>query len=107
MPDTNKGIRIMKKSFMLVVMSCAMMLSVNASTFCSQSVSSPVSMEMNDGYFSRTGHSVQVICDSGANKGYYDIYLHQGRKYIKFRNCWICIQGRYSFAYAGNRYYLK
>lgn len=57
--------------------------------------------------FTRTPYSVGVVCESGTNKGVYSIYLSGGNQYIRFGNSWVCIQGVNSFAYKGNRYYIK
>ena len=51
--------------------------------------------------------SVTIYTESGHCKGSYSIYLHKGKKYIKFNNMWICIQGKNRFAYNGNWYVIK
>lgn len=58
-------------------------------------------------YYMRTGYSVTIYSESGACKGSYAIYLHEGRKYINFYNHWICIQGKQRFAYSGNWYIIR
>ena len=60
-----------------------------------------------NGAFTRTSYSVGIVCESGTNKGVYSIYLSGGKQYIRFGNSWVCIQGVNSFAYKGNRYYIK
>ena len=60
-----------------------------------------------NGSFTRTSYSVGIVCESGTNKGVYSIYLSGGKQYIRFGNSWVCIQGVNSFAYKGNRYYIK
>lgn len=61
----------------------------------------------NNGTYLRTSKSVGIVCETGIDKGFYSIYLKGGRQYINFKNNWICIQGVSSFAYCGNRYYVK
>lgn len=60
-----------------------------------------------DGYYSRTNHYVSVYTESGHNKGRFAVYLHNGNRYIRFNNTWICIQGRSRFFYTGNWYVIK
>lgn len=73
------------------------------------SVQSNVSFRGTSGNvaFTRTPYSVGVVCETGTNKGVYSIYLCGGRQYVRFCNNWVCIQGVNSFAYNGNRYYIK
>lgn len=61
----------------------------------------------NNGTYTRTSNTVGIACESGTSKGYYDVYLKGGRQYINFYNNWVCIQGVSSFAYSGNRYFVK
>ncbi|WP_418551679.1 hypothetical protein [Prevotella sp.] len=60
-----------------------------------------------DGNYTKTNYSVTIYTESGHCKGSYSIYLHKGKKYIKFNNVWICIQGKNRFAYNGNWYVIK
>ena len=61
-----------------------------------------------------TGKDVHIRSESGTDKGYFDVYLKGGKKYIKFGNGsrhdwsnWVSIQGRNSFVWNGNKYYIK
>lgn len=62
---------------------------------------------ISDGHYTKTGKTVLVYTESGHRKGFYDIYLHDGKKYIKFNSTWICIQGKRRFGYNGNWYIIK
>jgi len=59
----------------------------------------------NDGTYSKTGRNVNLKCDTGTNKGVFDVFLHHGDKYIDFQNQWIKIEGKHSFFLNGNTYY--
>lgn len=48
-----------------------------------------------------TGKTVQVNCEGGSPKKTYNIYLHEGKEYINFRNNWVCIQGKGRFNFSG------
>lgn len=61
----------------------------------------------NDGSYSATSQSVSVYTENGHPKGSFTVYLHHGKKYIKFQNTWICIQGKSRFAHNGNWYVIK
>lgn len=65
------------------------------------------SQARNDGTYSATSQSVSVYNENGAPKGSFTVYLHHGKKYIKFQNTWICIQGKKRFGYNGNWYVIK
>lgn len=61
-----------------------------------------------------TGQDVHIVCESGTDKGYFDVYLQDGKKYVKFGNGssnnwsnWVLIQGKQSFSWNGNRYIIK
>ena len=61
-----------------------------------------------------SGKDVHIVCETGTDKGYFDVYLKDGKKYIKFGNGsrsdwsnWVLIQGKMSFVWRGNRYYIK
>ncbi len=88
-------------------------LIASLSVFDNQTITPPitgnscVAQSRNDGSYTRTSHSVTVICESGTNKGSFAVYLHRGQKYINFNGSWICIQGVSSFTYNGNRYYIR
>ena len=73
--------------------------SINLSSICAQA--------RNNGTYSRTNKSVLIYTQSGHPKGSYTIYLHSGKKYINFKNRWICIQGKQRFACDGNWYVVK
>ena len=53
--------------------------------------------------YTGTSHTVHVKCTTGADKGYFKVYLHNGDKYIKFSNSWIKL-GNGRFSYNGNSY---
>lgn len=61
----------------------------------------------NDGSYTATSQSVSVYTENGHPKGTFTVYLHQGKKYIKFQNTWICIQGKSRFGHNGNWYVIK
>lgn len=61
----------------------------------------------NNGTYTRTSYNVSIYTEAGHSKGIFSIYLHNGKKYIKFYNNWICIQGKSRFAYKGNWYIIK
>lgn len=61
----------------------------------------------NDGTYMKTSQDVNIQSSSGANKGSYDVYLHNGQKYIDFQNQWIKIQGKTRFHLNGNDYIIK
>ena len=61
-----------------------------------------------------TGKDVHVVCDSGKDKGYFDVFLNEGKKYIKIGNGsssdwsnWVLIQGKQRFFWKGNWYIIK
>ena len=62
--------------------------------------------EMNysfTGSYTGTSYTIHVKCTTGADKGNFKVYLHNGDKYIKFSNSWIKLgNGRFSFN--GNSY---
>ena len=60
-----------------------------------------------DGHYSKTSHSVTIYTEAGHCKGTYAIYLHNGDRYIRFFNNWICIQGKHRFFYSGNWYVIR
>ncbi len=61
----------------------------------------------NNGSYTNTGKEVTIVTDSGHNKGTFDVYLHQGYKFIDFNNQWINIQGKTRFFLNGNTYIIK
>lgn len=61
----------------------------------------------NDGTYLHTSDSVNVQCCGGPNKGDFDVFLHNGQKYIDFHNHWIHITKNGYFTYGGNQYYVK
>lgn len=61
----------------------------------------------NNGSYSKTSQSVTIYSESGHCVGSFSIYLHQGKKYIDFRNTWVCIQGKQRFGFQGNWYIIK
>lgn len=84
------------------------MSDANANNLATPSVSYEKSMQAhNDGTYTRTQNSVTIYTEEGHCKGTFAIYLHHGKKYIKFNNTWICIQGKSRFGYNGNWYVIK
>lgn len=61
----------------------------------------------NDGTYTATNRSVTIVTESGHPKGAYTVYLHHGKQYIKFKNSWVCIQGKSRFFIDGNWYVIK
>lgn len=61
----------------------------------------------NDGTYLHTYDTVNVQCVGGLNKGDFDVYLHDGHKYIDFNNHWIKVSKFGYFSYNGNRYYVE
>lgn len=61
----------------------------------------------NDGTYLHTSDTVNVQCVGGLNKGDFDVYLHNGHKYIDFHNEWIRVSKYGYFSYGGNNYYVK
>ena len=61
----------------------------------------------NDGTYLKTSSTVNVQCVGGLNKGDFDVYLHDGHKYIDFHNHWIKVSKFGYFSYNGNRYYVE
>ena len=61
----------------------------------------------NDGTYLHTSDTVNVQCVGGLNKGDFDVYLHDGHKYIDFNNHWIKVSKFGYFSYNGNRYYVE
>lgn len=53
--------------------------------------------------YTGTNHTVHVKCTTGADKGYFKVYLHNGDMYIQFSNSWIKL-GNGRFSYNGNSY---
>ena len=86
-------------SFVVDMVSSQFELSVNMSSVCAQA--------RNDGTYSRTNRSVSIYTESGHQKGSYTIYLHKEKRYINFKNRWICIQGKQRFACDGNWYFIR
>ena len=61
-----------------------------------------------------TGQDVHVVSESGSDKGHFDVYLNEGKKYIKIGNGsssdwsnWVLIQGKQRFFWKGNWYTIK
>lgn len=61
----------------------------------------------NDGTYLHTSDTVNVQCVGGLNKGDFDVYLHDGHKYIDFHNHWIKVSKFGYFSFNGNKYYVK
>ncbi len=58
-------------------------------------------------HYSATNEYVNVYGESGSKIGEYRIYSSEGKKHIKFRNTWICIQYKSRFNHSGVWYYIK
>lgn len=61
-----------------------------------------------------TGQSVHVVSENGNDKGYFDVFLKEGKKYIKIGigsssnwSNWVLIQGKQRFFWNGNWYIIK
>lgn len=80
---------------------------VNNGAIWPSNVCQAATQARNDGTYSATSQKVSVYTEAGHPKGSYTVYLHQGKKYIKFQNTWICIQGKSRFAHNGNWYIIK
>lgn len=61
----------------------------------------------NDGTYTKSNLDVNIQVAGGGDKGSYDVYFHQGQKYIDFHDHWIKIQGRDRFTFNGNTYIIK
>lgn len=93
-------------SFVLL-MAVSMVDSVSSQFETPLNLSSVCAQARNDGTYSRTNKSVSIYTQSGHPKGSFAIYLHNGKRYINFKNQWICIQGKQRFACDGNWYIIK
>lgn len=88
---------------------------VGISDICASKISAIPSLADNsiacestyDGHYMRTNYSVTIYSEGGHCKGTFTIYLHNGDRYIRFQNCWICIQGKQRFHFSGNWYVIK
>lgn len=98
----------MKKLIVLAVIVGGMTFTDVSNSFIWQSNSCYATTQArNDGSYSATSQSVSVYTEGGHPKGSFTVYLHQDKKYIKFQNTWICIQGKSLFGYNGNWYVIK
>lgn len=61
----------------------------------------------NDGTYTRTSQTVNIISEYGVDKGSYNVYYHHGDKYIDFHSQWIKIQGKQRFSFSGVGYVIK
>lgn len=61
----------------------------------------------NDGSYMKTNQDVNIQVAGGNDKGSYDVYLHNGDKYIDFKDQWVKIQGKTRFHLLGNDYIIK
>lgn len=61
----------------------------------------------NDGSYMKTNQDINIQVAGGNDKGSYDVYLHNGDKYIDFKDQWIKIQGKTRFHLNGNDYIIK
>ena len=69
-------------------------------------MSAPSCADCGDHYM-RTSKAVEIHTESGHRKGTYSVWLSGGKKYIKFNNEWICIEGKTRFFHNGNAYVIK
>lgn len=120
MPDTDKGLRDMKKTDCLIL--CLLLLcnisgairipsnvTIHAGKIDYESiadVTDPACADCGNRYL-RTGKTVEIYTESGHHKGTYSVWLNNGDRYIKFNNEWIRIEGKSRFFYHGNAYVIK
>lgn len=98
----------MKKFFALAVIIGGMAFTdVSSSIMCQGNACYAATQARNDGTYSPTSQSVSVYTENGHPKGTFTVYLHNGKKYIKFQNSWVCIQGKSRFFMNGNWYVIK
>lgn len=98
----------MEKIFVLVsILACLTIADMCNCNIWRPSSCQAASSARNDGSYSATSQSVSVYTEDGAPRGSYTVYLHHGKKYIKFKNTWICIQGKSRFGHNGNWYVIK
>ena len=72
----------------------------------SVNIVAPSSADCGDHYM-RTSKTVEIHTESGHRKGTFSVWLSGGKKYIKFNNEWICIEGKTRFFHNGNAYVIK
>lgn len=98
----------MKKFIVLVaIMAGLTMADLSDNSYWQLNVCQAATNARNDGSYTPTSQSVSVYTESGHSKGSYTVYLHNGKRYIKFQNSWICIQGKSRFHHNGNWYVIK
>ena len=98
----------MKKLFVLaVIVGGLTIIDLNPTSLWRGNTCYAVNPARNDGSYLATSQSVSIYTQEGHSKGSFTVYLHQGKKYIKFQNTWICIQGKSRFGYKGNWYVIK
>lgn len=98
----------MKKFFVLVALMASLsMADLSNNPAWQINACQAETQQRNDGTYSPTSQSVTIYTESGHHKGSYTVYLHQGRRYIRFQGAWICIQGKSRFAHNGNWYVIK
>lgn len=61
----------------------------------------------NNGSYLNSGKEVYIQVAGGLNKGSYDVFYHNGQKYIDFNSQWINIEGKDRFFLNGNTYIIK
>lgn len=98
----------MKKLISLAAIVCSLSFAdVSHHSLLQGNVCSAAVKVSNNGTYTATSQSVSIYTEAGHPKGSFTVYLHQGKKYVKFQNTWICIQGKSRFAYNGNWYVIK
>lgn len=98
----------MKKIIVLAVILVGLIAAdVSESSAWQSNVCQAAAQARNDGSYSPTSQKVSVYTENGSPKGSFTVYLHYGKKYIKFQNTWICIQGKSRFGHNGNWYVIK
>ena len=95
------------KKVLLSVMMLVCLTTIPSFLTLSNSIFTAEAHAPNRGEYSKTNQSVTIYHESGACKGTFAVYLHQSKRYIDFKNTWVCIQGKTRFAHSGNWYVIK
>jgi len=61
----------------------------------------------NNGTYIKSNEDVKITCAGGPEKGTFDVYFHNGSKFIDFQNQWIKINGKNGFYLNGNYYTIR
>ncbi len=98
----------MKKLFALIaVTGCLTVADFSGTPLWQGSTCHAATEVQNNGSYSLTSQTVSIETESGHSKGSFSVYLHHGKRYIRFQNNWICIQGKSRFFLNGNWYVIK